>query len=87
MTPRPVRSCWTGGGWRRRGWGHRVGAPAVVLLHEGLGSVGLWRGFPAAPAGATGCAVFAYSRLGYGRSYRAAPPRPLAYMHDEAAML
>ena len=46
----------------------------IVLLHEGLGSVGLWRGFPAALAGATGRRVIAYSRHGHGRS--GPPPRP-----------
>ncbi len=59
-------------------------APTLVLLHEGLGSVGLWRGFPAALAEATGCAVFAYSRFGYGGSDTTALPRPFSYMHDEA---
>jgi pimeloyl-ACP methyl ester carboxylesterase len=59
-------------------------APTLVLLHEGLGSVGLWRGFPAALQAATGCGVLAYSRFGYGRSATTPLPRPLSYMHDEA---
>ena len=59
-------------------------APTLVLLHEGLGSVKLWRDFPAALQTATGCGVFAYSRFGYGGSDPAAPPRPMTYMHDEA---
>jgi pimeloyl-ACP methyl ester carboxylesterase len=59
-------------------------APTLVLLHEGLGSVALWRGFPAALQAATGCGVLAYSRYGYGRSASVALPRPLSYMHDEA---
>ena len=59
-------------------------APTLVLLHEGLGSVDLWRGFPAALQQATGCGVFGYSRFGYGRSASVALPRPLTYMHDEA---
>jgi pimeloyl-ACP methyl ester carboxylesterase len=59
-------------------------APTLVLLHEGLGSVGLWRGFPAALQAATECGVFAYSRFGYGRSAGVGLPRPLSYMHDEA---
>jgi pimeloyl-ACP methyl ester carboxylesterase len=58
--------------------------PTLVLLHEGLGSVGLWRAFPERLAAATGCAVFAYSRFGYGRSASIELPRPLTYMHDEA---
>ena len=58
--------------------------PAIVLLHEGLGCVDLWKDFPARLAGATGLGVFVYSRYGYGRSSPAALPRPLSYMHDEA---
>ena len=60
------------------------GAPALVLLHEGLGSVGLWRDFPKKLSSATGFGVFAYSRQGYGRSSPAALPRPLDYMTREA---
>jgi pimeloyl-ACP methyl ester carboxylesterase len=59
-------------------------APTLVLLHEGLGCVKLWRGFPAALQAATGCGVFAYSRFGYGGSDPIALPRPMTYMHDEA---
>ncbi len=59
-------------------------APTLVLLHEGLGSVALWRDFPASLAAATGCGVFAYSRFGYGRSDPASLPRPLDYMQREA---
>jgi pimeloyl-ACP methyl ester carboxylesterase len=59
-------------------------APTLVMLHEGLGSVGLWGGFPDQLAAATGAGVFAYSRAGYGGSSPAALPRPLSYMHDEA---
>lgn len=59
-------------------------AATIVLLHEGLGSVSLWRGFPEALAKATGCGVFAYSRRGYGASDRADLPRPMDYMTREA---
>ena len=59
-------------------------APTLVLLHEGLGCVGLWNDFPAKLADATGCGVFAYSRAGYGKSSAIPLPRPLSYMHDEA---
>jgi pimeloyl-ACP methyl ester carboxylesterase len=59
-------------------------ALTFVLLHEGLGSVSLWRDFPARLAEATGCPVFAYSRFGYGQSDAAPLPFPLTYMHDEA---
>jgi pimeloyl-ACP methyl ester carboxylesterase len=55
-----------------------------VLLHEGLGSLALWRDFPARLADATGCGVFGYSRFGYGGSDAAGLPRPLDYMRREA---
>ncbi len=58
--------------------------PALVLLHEGLGSVELWRGVPDALHAATGRRVVTYSRAGYGRSGPAVLPRPVSYMHDEA---
>ena len=59
-------------------------APTIVLLHEGLGCVALWRDIPALLAEATGCGVFAYSRLGYGQSDPKPLPWPLTYMQDEA---
>jgi len=65
--------------------GPRPGAaPTIVMLHEGLGCVGLWGDFPDKVAQATGCGVFVYSRAGYGQSSPCALPRPLTYMHDEA---
>lgn len=57
--------------------------PPLVLLHEGLGCVGLWRDFPEQLAAATGCAVFLYSRRGYGGSDARALPWPLDYMQQE----
>src|SRR3954451_23252719 len=59
--------------------------PAIVMLHEGLGSAALWGDFPDKLAAATGVTVFAYSRAGYGASSTVALPRPLTYMHDEAS--
>ncbi|HBK06098.1 MAG TPA: alpha/beta hydrolase, partial [Acetobacteraceae bacterium] len=59
-------------------------APTIVLLHEGLGSVALWRDVPERLAAATGWGVFAYSRFGYGQSDTTRLPRPMSYMHDEA---
>jgi pimeloyl-ACP methyl ester carboxylesterase len=66
-------------------WGD--GSPTLVLLHEGLGCVALWRDFPQRLAEATGCGVFAYSRFGYGRSDPAPLPRPMDYMQDEARLV
>ena len=59
-------------------------APTIVMLHEGLGCVGLWGDFPDKLQAATGCGVFVYSRAGYGQSSPVPLPRPLTYMHDEA---
>ena len=59
-------------------------APTIVMLHEGLGCVALWRDFPAKLAAATGWGAFAYSRAGYGRSDPVDLPRPLDYMTCEA---
>jgi len=59
-------------------------APTLVLLHEGLGCVGLWDDFPDRLAAQTGAGVFVYSRAGYGKSSAVAVPRPLSYLHDEA---
>lgn len=59
-------------------------APTIVLLHEGLGSVRLWRDFPEQLVAATGFGVFAYSRQGYGASDPVSLPRPINYMDLEA---
>ena len=59
-------------------------APTLVLLHEGLGSVAMWKEFPQKLAERTGYGVLVYSRLGYGQSDPVELPRPLSYMHDEA---
>ncbi|QEC50812.1 alpha/beta hydrolase [Baekduia soli] len=57
---------------------------ALVLLHEGLGSVGLWRAFPEALAAATGRRVLAFSRFGHGRSDPPPAPRTAAFFAQEA---
>ena len=59
-------------------------APTLVLLHEGLGCLALWRDFPQALAQVTGWGVFVWSRAGYGLSDLDELPRPLDYMTREA---
>jgi pimeloyl-ACP methyl ester carboxylesterase/GNAT superfamily N-acetyltransferase len=56
----------------------------LLLLHEGLGSVGLWRGFPERLAHATGRRTIVFSRYGHGQSDPPAKPRTPAFMHEEA---
>jgi pimeloyl-ACP methyl ester carboxylesterase len=67
--------------------GARADAPTLVFLHEGLGSVALWRDFPAKLAARTGAPALVYSRRGYGKSDRLAAPREVGYMHDEALVV
>lgn len=59
------------------------GVPPIVMLHEGLGSVSMWKAFPQMLAGRTGGEVIVYSRAGYGRSAPVRSPRAVRYMHDE----
>ncbi len=59
-------------------------APTIVLLHEGLGCVTMWRDFPDRLQQATGYGVFVYSRQGYGGSDPCSLPRPIDYMEREA---
>jgi pimeloyl-ACP methyl ester carboxylesterase len=59
----------------------------MVLLHEGLGSVTMWRDFPAAIAERTQCPVLAYSRFGHGTSDPPGAPHTVRFMHDEARLL
>lgn len=47
--------------------------PLLVFLHEGLGSVSLWKDFPDTVCAALGCVGLVYSRPGYGRSTPRAP--------------
>ena len=63
---------------------HRPGSPVILLLHEGLGCVAMWRHFPERVAAVTGCRTIAWSRAGYGHSSPHPAPRTPRYMHDEA---
>ncbi len=59
---------------------------AIVMLHEGLGSVGLWRDFPEALQRATGRRVIAFSRFGHGRSGPSPWPREVIGFHHREAL-
>ena len=59
-------------------------APPLVLLHEGLGSVGLWRAFPRSLHEATSRRVIAFSRFGHGTSDPPPAPRTATFFHEEA---
>lgn len=64
-------------------------ASPIVFLHEGLGSVAMWRDFPHMLCAATGRPGLVYSRRGYGQSdavpdVRGAGRLQPDYMHHEA---
>ena len=54
-------------------------APLLVFLHEGLGSLAMWRDFPSRLCEATGHRGLVYSRPGYGRSTPRAPDEHWAW--------
>lgn len=62
-------------------------AQTLVMLHEGLGSIGLWRDLPQRLHERTGCSVLAYSRHGNGFSSVLDGPRNARYMHDEGLIV
>jgi pimeloyl-ACP methyl ester carboxylesterase len=66
-------------------WQPPQARPPIVLIHDSLGSVELWRDFPSSLAAATRHPVVAYDRLGFGRS----DPHPgvletIGFIRDEA---
>ena len=68
-------------------WDGDPSRPAIVMLHEGLGSVSLWRDLPQRLCECTGCTVVAYSRYGYGRSDVLREKREPDYMHREGEVV
>ena len=55
----------------------------LILLHDSLGCVALWRDFPERLAQATGRQVIAYDRLGFGRSDAHPGILPVTFVQDE----
>jgi len=64
----------------------RRAAPLVVFLHEGLGSLSMWKEFPQQLCDAAGVRGLVYSRPGYGRSTPRAPEEAwdLDFLHRQA---
>ncbi|HRD75523.1 MAG TPA: alpha/beta hydrolase [Hyphomicrobiaceae bacterium] len=56
----------------------------LVFLHEGLGSVALWRDFPDKVSRQLRAPAVIYSRVGYGQSSGLCGPRSPDFMHREA---
>lgn len=61
------------------------GRAGLLFLHEGLGSVGLWRGFHRRIAEASGRRAVAYSRVGHGFSDLPTARRAPSFMSEEAS--
>lgn len=64
----------------------KTGAPLIVFLHEGLGSLSMWKDFPQRLCEAAGCRGLVYSRPGYGASTPRAADEVwgLDFMHRQA---
>lgn len=61
--------------------------PAIVFLHEGLGSITQWRDFPDALCGKTGLGGLVYERRGHGGSDPVTLPRPDDFLVAEAEVV
>ena len=59
-------------------------ATPLVFLHEGLGSIDLWRDFPRQVVERSGHPALVFSRVGYGWSDPLTEPRSPDYLHVEA---
>ncbi len=61
-------------------------APLLVFLHEGLGSLSMWKDFPATLCAAVNCRGLVISRWGYGKSTarKSHEKWPVEFMHDQA---
>ncbi len=58
------------------------GLPTLVFLHEGLGCMAMWHGFPARLCDRLGCPGLLYDRQGYGLSSPLTARRTLHYLHE-----
>ena len=74
---RRLRAQWVGGPRRADG-------RCLVFLHEGLGGIPQWRGFPAALCRTTGLPGLVYERWGFGGSEALVLPRPKDHLTREA---
>lgn len=90
-TPIDTRDAWIPtpqGRLHARHWsagdGDGDGRAPIVLFHDSLGSVALWRDFPERLVRATGHSVIAYDRLGYGQSDRQPGAQGLGFVLEEA---
>ncbi|WP_377154930.1 alpha/beta fold hydrolase [Roseateles sp. UC29_93] len=81
-----IEYTWVNGGVDDAADASASAAPVMVFLHEGLGSIAMWRDFPARLCAAIGMRGLVYSRPGYGRSTMRAPDDRwgVDYLHRQA---
>jgi pimeloyl-ACP methyl ester carboxylesterase len=58
----------------------------IVLMHDSLGCVELWRDFPQSLATNLSCPVIAYDRLGFGKSDPRSAMPSLQFISEEASL-
>lgn len=86
-----TQTCWievTGGRLHAKIWTPMTSAEdktPIVLFHDSLGCVTLWRDFPAELSTRTGRRVIAYDRLGFGQSSVYPDRWHAGFIQDEAA--
>ena len=80
----PAERSWIGGGAVAED--ASASQPLVVFLHEGLGSLAMWKEYPQCLCDAGGCRGLVFSRAGYGRSTprRAGERWPVDFMEAQA---
>ncbi|WP_228145792.1 alpha/beta fold hydrolase [Acinetobacter sp. ANC 5054] len=59
----------------------------IILMHDSLGSVDLWRDFPQQLAAATGRSIYAYDRLGFGQSSAHPDTLKIDFVQTEARQI
>jgi pimeloyl-ACP methyl ester carboxylesterase len=64
-------------------------SPLLIFLHEGLGSLAMWREFPQQLCAAAGMRGLVFSRAGYGQSTPRSPDEkwPVEFMHRQAQIV
>lgn len=58
--------------------------PYLVFLHEGLGCIEMWKGFPQLLCDKTECPGLVYDRIGYGKSSEFVRGRSFDYLKEYA---
>src|SRR5512146_3498054 len=66
---------------------YRAVGPTIVMLHEGLGSIALWKDFPHRLAERSSSRVLVYSRYGHGSAEKLAEKRPVSFRHREGEVV